>query len=163
MTRIVHPKTEQIAHRFGARLSEALETAGLSAGQLASLIHHDRHLVRRWAEGFLVPTQAEDVVAIAELLNVDALWLARGELCAQLAIEAIQVRRAFDGKKVRGDDLEAVMRIVERRPHAADLVSRGICRYCGCTQNRACLGATLQACRWVDDGATICSACVEVQ
>lgn len=37
-----------------------------------------------------------------------------------------------------------------RRP-----IERGVCRYCGCTDERACEGG----CHWVDDEHTECSRC----
>lgn len=35
----------------------------------------------------------------------------------------------------------------------------GRCRYCGCTQNRACEDPTTGTCYWLDHRRTLCSAC----
>ena len=39
----------------------------------------------------------------------------------------------------------------------ATMPTRGVCRYCGCTDDRACPGG----CAWVDTAHTKCSACLE--
>lgn len=39
--------------------------------------------------------------------------------------------------------------------------TRGVCRYCGCTERRACIlayGSMIGGCWWVDAAHTICSA-----
>ena len=36
-------------------------------------------------------------------------------------------------------------------------MSKGTCRVCGCTQERACKGG----CRWIDDDKNLCDACIE--
>lgn len=36
----------------------------------------------------------------------------------------------------------------------------GVCRFCGCTSERACRPPGQDPCRWVDQEETLCSACV---
>jgi len=36
-------------------------------------------------------------------------------------------------------------------------VPRGVCRVCGCTDDRGCPGG----CYWVDEDATLCSLCAD--
>lgn len=48
---------------------------------------------------------------------------------------------------------------------ANKLFVSGTCRYCGCTDERACVfrdpaTGNIWACSWVDEAHTICSACV---
>jgi hypothetical protein len=35
----------------------------------------------------------------------------------------------------------------------------GVCRFCGCTENRACHDPETETCYWVDGRRTMCSAC----
>jgi hypothetical protein len=66
------------------------------------------------------------LVRLARLLMVDPRWLALGV-----------------GPALDGGALERTLKT-------------GVCRYCGCTDDRACPGG----CGWLDEMHTICSACL---
>jgi len=36
---------------------------------------------------------------------------------------------------------------------------KGVCKYCGCTENTACYHPDYGNCWWVDDSETVCSHC----
>lgn len=157
--RLLKQNEAAIAAAFGRRLSEALQTAGLSIGQAAKKLAQPRGLVQRWASGEALPAELHNFVDVARLCGVDAQWLAVGELHQSSIDNTEIVRKQFLGTSVTPDDREKILRVLQRLPVAA--MDSGICRYCYCTEFNACMGAELKPCHWVDDVATICSACLE--
>lgn len=94
---------------------------------------------------WFVTAPLESLVRFADVGRVDPRWLALGESgrAASAAIVKLRKHGFFDA---------AATLITMIEPDFGP----GICRYCGCTDEMGC-----GDCRWLDDAATICSACLE--
>ncbi len=65
--------------RFGERLKSAMFAAGVeNAEALAKLIGVTPQIVRKWMRDEKIRLSAENIVSLAEHLNVRIKWLARG-------------------------------------------------------------------------------------
>lgn len=78
----------------------------------------------------------------------DDFYLAKGDLAKKRTATA-HILRAF-----------ALRRELAAKAEAAG--PEGVCRWCGCTEARACMGPGGMPCYWADDDHTACSVCEPV-
>lgn len=141
-------------HAVNARLRRAINQAGLSVHKV------EKHL--RLPAGFLDwihddqrSTQCDGmVIAIGELCKVDPRWLAHGTNSDAARVALAGFDRVFEHSRLPSEELRKLRRLFESLPQPP--LVPGICRYCGCVDERACPGG----CTWADNAHTICSACL---
>jgi hypothetical protein len=134
------PKTKAAAVELGDRMSWAMVHARMTAAKLGRALHWPTSEIKGIAAGEgcdYLPL----LVRLANRLNCDARWLVTGRAPGVSAGEPWRV----------GDPTPPPLPARPSRP--------GTCRYCGCSDDRACPGG----CGWVDEIHTICSACLEVE
>jgi hypothetical protein len=99
------------------------------------------------------------------------------ELARALADAVLAAPRRRHRDLTRDAPTQAIFRVLERagvwfmrvedeagviKPVGALEARAGVCRWCGCTDRSPCDDGT-EACRWVDAGHTLCSACAGVE
>lgn len=139
-----NPAQQTWRQATNARFQQALWLSGLSVQQLQNLLPFVQQVL---PESF----SAEQWYALAAVLSCDARWLATGELapgCAETIarLEGLQQR-------ISTVDRLRVKSFLESCYVPASYP--GQCIYCGCTDEFGC-----GDCYWVNEEATICSACL---
>lgn len=160
--------TEEVArflkgdYRLPQRMQYALRYAGLNVAQAAKKLVLPRELLKRAVETEETSLNLHDLVAFAQLCQVDPRWLSRGipSPAAEATIAGIRKLRAdrqgnFDRMSPRDFGTMLLTFRVWPQPELAEAEIQ-TCRYCGCTPAMACA----EGCEWVDAEETICSACL---
>lgn len=137
------------------RLDQAIEMRGFSVPKVAKRAGLNRDIVDDILRGNGVRSQWG--VAIAGALGIDPRWLilgtpsAAGQAARSLILFAGDVRLKAREKQELASFLAAWSSAVPEPDKGL-----GVCRYCLCTDAPG--GGD---CTWVDEPATICSACLE--
>lgn len=144
--------TTPAAEVCGERLDRVLRLRGMWPALLAQHLGVQLSTIARWING--ERPQPAYFVALGLALRSDARWLATGKVsrAAQAALDCFERAHGELGR-VLPSGCHAHLRdnlLILPEP-AGDVV--GLCRYCQCTN--------ADGCEWLDEEATICSACLE--
>jgi transcriptional regulator with XRE-family HTH domain len=140
------------------RFARAIKQAGLSIRQVEKKLDLTKGFLA-WIEDESLgrSTQSNSMaIAIAELCDVDARWLATGDISPAGKAAIVGLERLFEGTRILEADRLKLREFFETTAQPPLIAEVPTCRYCGCNDARACLGG----CRWTDDDNTICSACL---
>ena len=108
-------KSESLRELIATRIREARKMAGLSQGQVASLMNMQRPSVSEIESGNR-KVSAEELVQFASLFSVSASWLmGEGEEVVDLKDTQLQLA-AREIQKLKGQDLEKLLRLLAAIP-----------------------------------------------
>ena len=108
-------KSESLRELIATRIREARKMAGLSQGQVASLMKMQRPSISEIEAGNR-KVSAEELVQFAALFSVSAAWLmGEGEEKVDLKDTQLQLA-AREIQKLKGQDLEQLLRLLAAIP-----------------------------------------------
>jgi len=142
---------EAVAARWGVEIPQR-PTAGSIASE--ALLH----LVCKAKRPDALKAIAEATEAELCILAPLAVEGRAGNLkLARWRLKAIETRAA---ELQGGRPAEDVLSPAEESaiPNSQSAIESGVCKYCGCTEERACTRGG-QPCSWTDQSKTVCSAC----
>lgn len=139
------------------RLTKAASWALLTREQIAFRLKVAVGRIETWWPSIGISRDMLLAVRLAEVLRVDPRWLLLGLPSPAGAAAADQFARlASDASSTELLRIQAFLRTTPEPDRGA-----GVCRYCGCEEDRGCAHGSGGSCWWVDGAATICSACLE--
>ncbi|MBX9571791.1 MAG: helix-turn-helix domain-containing protein [Candidatus Obscuribacterales bacterium] len=108
-------KSESLRELIATRIKEARKMAGLSQGQVASLMKMQRPSISEIEAGNR-KVSAEELAQFASLFAVSASWLmGEGEDIVDLKNTQLQLA-AREIQKLKGDDLDKLLRLLAAIP-----------------------------------------------
>lgn len=108
-------KSESLRELIATRIREARKMAGLSQGQVASLMNMQRPSISEIEAGNR-KVSAEELSQFATLFSVSAAWLmGEGEEVVDLKNTQLQLA-AREIQKLKGQDLEKLLRLLASIP-----------------------------------------------
>jgi hypothetical protein len=145
------------------RLAKAVTWAGMTRSQVAFHLRISPSRIETWWPSIGVSRDMHLAVSLAQVLHVDPRWLLLGLPSPAGAAAADHFGRLgeepldpLDPFQRWREGVQAFLRTTPEPDRGA-----GICRYCGCEDDRGCAHGSGGSCWWVDGAATICSACLE--